>query len=59
MMGAMFPVLSRAYEQERDKLGEAYTFGVRWMTITGVPLAVGLATLSHEIAPILFCNQIS
>lgn len=57
MMGAMFPVLSRAYEQKRDKLGEAYTFGVRWMTITGVPLAIGLATLSHEITAILFATK--
>ncbi|RKU26929.1 hypothetical protein C6497_12860 [Candidatus Poribacteria bacterium] len=57
MMGAMFPVLSRAYEQERDKLADTYTFGVRWMTITGVPLAVGLATLSHEIAILLFATK--
>ncbi len=54
MMGAMFPVLSRAYEKERDRLSEAYTFGVRWMVICGVPLAVGLATLSHEITVVLF-----
>lgn len=56
-MGAMFPVLSRAYEQQRDKLGEAYTFGLRWMTITGVPLAVGLATLSYEISTLLFATK--
>lgn len=57
MMGAMFPVLSRAYEQERGKLADTYTFGVRWMTITGVPLAVGLAILSHEISTILFATN--
>ena len=57
MMGAMFPVLSRAYEQERDKLADTYTFGVRWMTIIGVPLAVGLATLSHEITALLFTTK--
>ena len=54
MMGAMFPVLSRAYEKDRDKLSGAYTFGVRWMVICAVPLAVGLATLSHEITAALF-----
>ncbi len=54
MMGALFPVLSRAYERERDRLPGAYTFGVRWMVICGVPLAVGLATLSHQIAAVLF-----
>ena len=54
MMGAMFPALSRAYEQDKDKLAAAYTFGVRWMVICGVPLTVGIATLSHEITYLLF-----
>ena len=54
IMGAMFPVLSRAYEKQRDRLSEVYTFGVRWMVICGVPLAVGLAVLSHEITVVLF-----
>ena len=54
MMGAMFPVLSRAYENEREKLSAAYTYGVRWMVICAVPLAVGLATFSHEITTLLF-----
>ena len=54
MMGAMFPILSRAYENEREKLSEIYTFGVRWMVICAVPLAVGLAIVSHEISAVLF-----
>ncbi len=54
MMGAMFPVLSRAYENKREKLSAAYTYGVRWMVICAVPLAVGMATLSHEITHTLF-----
>lgn len=54
MMGAMFPVLSRTYEKERDRLPDAYTFGVRWMMICAAPLAVGLAMLSHEITAALF-----
>ncbi len=54
MMGAMFPVLSRAYEKDRDRLPDVYTFGVRWMVICAVPLAVGLAVLSNEIARVLF-----
>ncbi len=53
MMGAMFPVLSRAYERDRDRLPDAYTFGVRWMVICGMPLVVGLAVLSHEITAVL------
>ena len=53
MMGAMFPVLSRAYERDRDRLSDAYTFGVRWMVICAVPLAVGLAMLSYEITAVL------
>ena len=54
MMGAMFPVLSRLYENERDRLSEAYTFSVRWMVITGIPLAIGLATLSQEVSNLMF-----
>lgn len=54
LMGAMFPVLSRVYVNNRDRLPEAYTFGVRWMVICGVPLAVGLGLLSHEITNLLF-----
>ncbi len=54
MMGAMFPVLSRAYENERDRLSAVYTYGVRWMVICAVPLTVGMATLSHEITKTLF-----
>ena len=53
LMGAMFPVLSRLYVNERDRLPQAYTFAVRWMVICGVPLAVGFATLSHEILNLL------
>ena len=54
LMGAMFPLLSRLYVNEREKLSQAYTFGVRWMVICGIPLAIGLATLSHEISNLFF-----
>ena len=54
MMGAMFPVLSRVYEKEQDRLPGVYTFGVRWMVLSGVPFAIGLSTLSHEITAALF-----
>lgn len=54
LMGAMFPVLSRLYVNKRDRLPQAYTFAMRWMVICGIPLAIGLATLSHEISNLLF-----
>ena len=56
MMGAMFPVLSRAYENERDRLSSTYTFGMRWMVICAVPLTVGLATIPHEITHLIFSS---
>ena len=56
MMGAMFPVLSRAWEREKGRFPSAYTFGMRWMVLTGLPFAVGLSTLSFEIAGVLFPN---
>ena len=54
MMGAMFPVLSRAWEREKGRFPSAYTFGMRWMILCGLPFAVGLSTLSPEIAAVLF-----
>ena len=54
MMGAMFPVLSRAWEREKGRFPGAYTFGMRWMVLSGFPLAVGLSTLSSEITAVLF-----
>lgn len=54
MMGAMFPILSRLYVNEPERLSQAYTFGVRWMVICAVPLAVGLAVISHELTAVLF-----
>lgn len=54
MMGAMFPVLSRAWEREKERFPGAWTFGMRWMVITGLPFAVGLSILSPEITVVLF-----
>ena len=54
MMGAMFPILSRLYVNEPDRLSQAYTFGVRRMMICAVPLAVGLAIISHDLTAVLF-----
>lgn len=56
MMGAMFPVLSRAWEREKGRFPSVYTFGMRWMVLTGLPFAVGLSTLSFQIAGVLFPN---
>ena len=56
MMGAMFPVLSRAWEREKGRFPGAYTFGMRWMVLCGFPFAIGLSTLSAEIAAVLFSS---
>ena len=56
MMGAMFPVLSRAWEREKGRFPSAYTFSMRWMVLTGLPFAVGLSMLSFEIIGVLFPN---
>ena len=56
-MGAMFPVLSRAFEKAPGDFPKAYTFGVRWMVLSGIPFAVGLTTLSHEITAALFTAE--
>ena len=59
MMGAMFPVLSRAYEREKGRFPGAYAFGMRWMVLSGFPLAVGLSILSPEVTAVLFSTYTS
>ena len=59
MMGAMFPVLSRAWEREKGRFPGVYTFGMRWMVLSGLPLAVGLSVLSPEITGVLFSTYAS
>ena len=59
MMGAMFPVLSRAWEREKGRFPGAYTFGMRWMILCGLPFAVGLSILSPEITAVLFSTYTS
>ena len=59
MMGAMFPVLSRAWEREKGRFPGAYTFGMRWMVLCGLPFAVGLSILSSEITAVLFSTYTS
>ncbi len=59
MMGAMFPVLSRAWEREKGRFPSAYTFSMRWMVLCGLPFAVGLSILSPEITAVLFSTYTS
>ena len=59
MMGAMFPVLSRAWEREKGRFPSAYTFSMRWMVLCGFPFAVGLSILSPEITTVLFSTYTS
>ena len=59
MMGAMFPVLSRAWEREKERFPSAYKFSLRWMVLCGFPFAVGLSTLSPEITRVLFSTYTS
>ena len=59
MMGAMFPVLSRAWEREKGRFPNAYIFGMRWMVLCGFPFAIGLSTLSPEITAMLFSTYTS
>ncbi len=52
-LGAMFPVMARAFEDKGSDFREAYTYATRWMVLLGVPTAVGIAALAWEIVSIL------
>ncbi|MDE0297635.1 MAG: flippase [Candidatus Poribacteria bacterium] len=52
-LGAMFPLMSRAFENDRSEFRAAYTYATRWMVLLGLPTAVGIAALAWEIVSIL------
>ena len=52
-LGAMFPAMSRAFEDKNGDFRAVYTYATRWMVLLGVPTAVGIATLAREIVSIL------
>lgn len=52
-LGAMFPVMARAFEDNRSDFRAAFTYATRWMVLLGVPTAVGIAALAREIVFIL------
>lgn len=52
-LGAMFPAMSRAFEDKRSDFRAAYTYATRWMVLLGIPTAVGITALAWQIAAIL------
>ena len=52
-LGAMFPVMARAFEDNESDFRAAYTYATRWMVLLGVPTAVGIAALAWQIVAIL------
>lgn len=55
-MGAMFPVMSRAYGKQKSSsdFQKLYTQAVKLMFIIGLPIALGLSMLSYEITSVLW-----
>ena len=58
-LGAMFPVMSRAFEDKGSDFREGYTYATRWMVLLGVPTAVGIAALAWQIVSILPADKYS
>jgi O-antigen/teichoic acid export membrane protein len=48
-MGAMFPVMSRAYEDDKIDFRPIYTDALRWMFLLGTPFAVGMTILAKDV----------
>jgi O-antigen/teichoic acid export membrane protein len=53
-MGAMFPMMSREFEEGTVAFRRSYTNSVRAMLLLGLPLAIGLSILADEITFLLF-----
>ena len=58
-LGAMFPVMARAFEDKGSDFRAAYTYATRWMVLLGLPTAVGIAALAWEIVAILPADRFS
>ena len=48
-MGAMFPMMTRAFVDETVDFRLIYTNAIRWMFVLGMPFAVGMAVLAERI----------
>lgn len=55
-MGAMFPVMSRAYGKSKStfEFQKLYTQSIKWMFIIGLPITLGLNMLSYKITSFLW-----
>ncbi|HIO09522.1 TPA: flippase [Candidatus Poribacteria bacterium] len=53
-MGAMFPMMSREFEEGTIAFRRSYTNAVRAMLLLGLPLAIGLSVLADKVAFLLF-----
>lgn len=57
-MGAMFPVMSRAYGKQKSisEFQKLYTQSLKLMFMVGLPIALGLSMLSYDITSFLWPN---
>ena len=53
-MGAVFPVMSREFERKTVQFRYVYTDAIRWMVLLALPVAIGLALVSEQIAAQFF-----
>ena len=53
-MGAMFPMMSREFEEGTVAFRQSYTNAVHTMLLLGLPLAISLSILANEITFLLF-----
>ena len=53
-MGAMFPMMSREFEEGTIAFRQSYTNAVRAMLLLGLPLAIGLSILANKVTFLLF-----
>jgi O-antigen/teichoic acid export membrane protein len=54
---ALFPVMSKHYEQSLESLWQSYGNALRYLIILGLPLCITIAILSKTIVPLLFGNN--
>jgi len=57
LMISLFPIMSAYFKSSKDRLIKSYTFGIRYLLIVMLPIAVGIMLLSDKIIFLIYGTE--
>ena len=51
---SLFPIMSAYFKNSKDRLIKSYTFGIRYLLIVMLPIAIGITLLSDKIILLIY-----